>query len=108
MPIQRRSAANPGLIVEAVAQRVHRKSPEAVQVDLAPTQHPEGRSRPPHRRVLAQRTLALSNCELVRRIVLRTSSNRSLERDVRKIVLLEREGEDQKVEEVVVDGGGAE
>ena len=45
---------------------------------------------------------------LVRRIVLRTSSNRSLERDVRKIVLLEREGEDQKVEEVVVDGGGAE
>ena len=45
---------------------------------------------------------------LVRRIVLRTSSNRSLERDVRKIVLLEREGEDQKVEEVVIDGGGAE
>ena len=44
---------------------------------------------------------------LVRRIVLRTSSNRSLERDVRKIVLLEREGEDQKVEEVVVDVGGA-
>ena len=44
---------------------------------------------------------------LIRRIVLRTSSNRSLERDVRKIVLLEREGEDQKVEEVILNGGGA-
>ena len=38
---------------------------------------------------------------LIRRIMLRTSSNRSLKCDVRKIVLLEREGEDQKVEEVV-------
>ena len=45
---------------------------------------------------------------LVRRIQLRTSSNRSLERDIRKIVLLEREGDDEKVEELIVDGGGDE
>ena len=43
---------------------------------------------------------------LVRRVHIRTSSGQSLERDVRKIVLLEREGEDEKVEEVVIDGGG--
>ena len=43
---------------------------------------------------------------IVRRVALRTSSNRSLERDIRKIVLLEREGDDEKVEEIVVDGGG--
>ena len=45
---------------------------------------------------------------LVRRVQLRTSSNRSLERDIRKIVLLEREGDDEKVEELIVDGGGDE
>ena len=45
---------------------------------------------------------------LVRRVHIRTSSGQSLERDVRKIVLLEREGEDEKVEEVVIDGGGDE
>ena len=45
---------------------------------------------------------------LVRRVHIRTSSGQSLERDVRKIILLEREGEDEKVEEVVIDGGGDE
>ena len=43
---------------------------------------------------------------IVRRVALRTSSNRLLERDIRKIVLLEREGDDEKVEELIVDGGG--
>ena len=44
---------------------------------------------------------------LVRRVTLRTSSNQSLERDIRKVVLLEREGDsDDSVEEEIVDGGG--
>ena len=44
---------------------------------------------------------------LVRRVTLRTSSNQSLERDIRKVVLLEREGDDDdSVEEEIVEGGG--
>ena len=46
---------------------------------------------------------------LVRRINLRTSARKELERDVRKVVLLEREGEDETVVEAVEgdgDGGG--
>ena len=43
---------------------------------------------------------------LVRRVRLKTGSKKELERDVRKIVLLEREGEGEKVEEIVHGGGG--
>ena len=42
---------------------------------------------------------------LVRRIRLKTAANKELERDVRKVVLLEREGEGERVVEVVKDGG---
>ena len=42
---------------------------------------------------------------LVRRVLLKTSSKKEIERDVRKIVLLEREGEGEKVEEFVHGGG---
>ena len=44
---------------------------------------------------------------LVRRVTLRTASHQSLERDIRKVVLLERGGDDDdSVEEEIVDGGG--
>ena len=43
---------------------------------------------------------------LIRRVTLRTSSNQSLERDIRKVVLLEREGDDDDSVEEIVDGGG--
>ena len=43
---------------------------------------------------------------LVRRINVRTSAQKELERDVRKIVLLEREGENEQVVESVSGGVG--
>ena len=45
---------------------------------------------------------------LVRRMHLSTLSNQSLERDIRKIILLECEGDDEKVEDLIIDGGGDE
>ena len=44
---------------------------------------------------------------LVRRVLLRTSAKKELERDIRKIVLLER-GEGEKVDEFVHGGGGGD
>ena len=41
----------------------------------------------------------------VRRVLIKTASNKGLERDVRKVVFLEREGEGERVEEVVNGGG---
>ena len=45
---------------------------------------------------------------LVRCMHLSTLSNQSLERDIRKIILLECEGDDEKVEDLIIDGGGDE
>ena len=45
---------------------------------------------------------------LVRRVLVKTVSQKILERDVRKIVLLEREGEGEKVEEMVKGGGAGD
>ena len=50
--------------------------------------------------------VSLSSDGLVRRVRVITSAKKELERDVRKIVLLEREGEFEKAEDIVDGGGG--
>ena len=45
---------------------------------------------------------------LVRRVLVHTAAKKELERDIRKIVLLEREGEGEKVDEFVHGGGGGD
>ena len=45
---------------------------------------------------------------LVRRVLLHTAAKKELERDIRKVVLLEREGEGEKVDELVDGGGGGD
>ena len=57
---------------------------------------------------LSQYGAAVSSEGLVRRVRVLTSGKKELERDVKKIVLLEREGEGDSAEEAGDGGGGGD